>query len=160
MLFFHIGFKQYCCKGFCMDLLKELAKKINITYELLLSPDGQFGSYIIRNSTGKYCTTYWPRPPTSNPTPHSQSSNRIPYQILYVFLFIIQITFLSYLNHNDYTSLILGELWKSQNLWFCHILHAICTSSHLVPLFLMTKQNTIQIQNSYYWYTVTLDGSK
>ncbi|XP_021935568.1 glutamate [NMDA] receptor subunit 1 isoform X2 [Zootermopsis nevadensis] len=45
------GFKQYCCKGFCMDLLKELAKKINITYELLLSPDGQFGSYIIRNST-------------------------------------------------------------------------------------------------------------
>jgi hypothetical protein len=37
-----------------MDLLKELAKKINITYELLLSPDGQFGSYIIRNSTGKY----------------------------------------------------------------------------------------------------------
>lgn len=45
------GFKQYCCKGFCMDLLKELARKINITYELLLSPDGQFGSYIIRNSS-------------------------------------------------------------------------------------------------------------
>jgi ionotropic glutamate receptor NMDA 1 len=44
-----------------MDLLKELAKKINITYELLLSPDGQFGSYVIRNSTGKDCITYWPR---------------------------------------------------------------------------------------------------
>jgi hypothetical protein len=42
-----------------MDLLKELAKKINITYELFLSPDGQFGSYIIRNSTGKYSSIYY-----------------------------------------------------------------------------------------------------
>jgi ionotropic glutamate receptor NMDA 1 len=39
-----------------MDLLKELAKKINITYELLLSPDGQFGSYVVRNSSGRYYT--------------------------------------------------------------------------------------------------------
>lgn len=36
-----------------MDLLKELSKKINFTYSLALSPDGQFGNYLIRNvSTG------------------------------------------------------------------------------------------------------------
>ncbi|XP_069680015.1 glutamate [NMDA] receptor subunit 1 isoform X2 [Periplaneta americana] len=44
-------FSPYCCKGFCMDLLKELAAKINFTYTLSLSPDGQFGSYIIKNSS-------------------------------------------------------------------------------------------------------------
>uniref|UniRef100_A0A1B1FKH6 Glutamate [NMDA] receptor subunit 1 n=1 Tax=Phyllotreta striolata TaxID=444603 RepID=A0A1B1FKH6_PHYSR len=45
----------YCCKGYCMDLLKELSKKINFTYSLALSPDGQFGNYLISNSsvTGK-----------------------------------------------------------------------------------------------------------
>ncbi|XP_046985461.1 glutamate [NMDA] receptor subunit 1 [Schistocerca americana] len=41
----------FCCKGFCMDLLRELARNINFTYNLTLSPDGQFGSYIIKNSS-------------------------------------------------------------------------------------------------------------
>ncbi|KAG7309308.1 hypothetical protein JYU34_005250 [Plutella xylostella] len=41
--------QMYCCKGFCMDLLKSLSKSTNFTYSLALSPDGQFGSYIIRN---------------------------------------------------------------------------------------------------------------
>uniref|UniRef100_A0A2H4ZBE5 Glutamate [NMDA] receptor subunit 1 n=1 Tax=Anoplophora chinensis TaxID=217632 RepID=A0A2H4ZBE5_ANOCN len=41
----------HCCKGYCMDLLKELSKKINFTYSLALSPDGQFGNYIIKNSS-------------------------------------------------------------------------------------------------------------
>lgn len=38
-----------------MDLLKELSKKINFTYSLALSPDGQFGNYALRNTstTGK-----------------------------------------------------------------------------------------------------------
>ncbi|XP_048260195.1 glutamate [NMDA] receptor subunit 1 isoform X1 [Bombus terrestris] len=45
--------KTYCCKGYCMDLLKELSKTINFTYSLALSPDGQFGSYVIKyNSVG------------------------------------------------------------------------------------------------------------
>lgn len=35
-----------------MDLLKELSKKINFTYHLALSPDGQFGNYIIKNTSG------------------------------------------------------------------------------------------------------------
>lgn len=35
-----------------MDLLKELSKKINFTYSLALSPDGQFGNYLIKNTTG------------------------------------------------------------------------------------------------------------
>nr|XP_012147215.1 PREDICTED: glutamate [NMDA] receptor subunit 1 isoform X3 [Megachile rotundata] len=43
--------KRYCCKGYCMDLLKQLSKTINFTYSLALSPDGQFGSYIIKNSS-------------------------------------------------------------------------------------------------------------
>ncbi|XP_044018621.1 glutamate [NMDA] receptor subunit 1 isoform X2 [Aphidius gifuensis] len=41
----------YCCKGYCIDLLKELSKTINFTYTLALSPDGQFGSYMIKNSS-------------------------------------------------------------------------------------------------------------
>ncbi|XP_011496545.1 PREDICTED: glutamate [NMDA] receptor subunit 1 [Ceratosolen solmsi marchali] len=39
-----------CCKGYCVDLLKELAKTINFTYSLSLSPDGQFGSYIYKSN--------------------------------------------------------------------------------------------------------------
>lgn len=35
-----------------MDLLRELAGKINVTYDLRLSPDGQFGSYMIKNNSG------------------------------------------------------------------------------------------------------------
>ncbi|XP_017302157.1 glutamate [NMDA] receptor subunit 1 [Diaphorina citri] len=46
------GGKMQCCKGFCMDLLRELSRTINFTYSLALSPDGQFGSYIIKNTTG------------------------------------------------------------------------------------------------------------
>ncbi|BET00931.1 Glutamate [NMDA] receptor subunit 1 [Nesidiocoris tenuis] len=42
----------FCCKGFCMDLLKELAKTINFTFDLALSPDGQFGNYVIKNASG------------------------------------------------------------------------------------------------------------
>ncbi|CAG9836773.1 unnamed protein product [Diabrotica balteata] len=42
----------YCCRGYCIDLLKELSKKINFTYSLALSPDGQFGNYLIRNVSG------------------------------------------------------------------------------------------------------------
>lgn len=34
-----------------MDLLKELSKTINFTYELFLSPDGQFGNYIMKNQS-------------------------------------------------------------------------------------------------------------
>ncbi|XP_046474895.1 NMDA receptor 1 isoform X3 [Neodiprion pinetum] len=42
-----------CCKGYCMDLLKELAKTINFTYSLALSPDGQFGTYMARNNSAR-----------------------------------------------------------------------------------------------------------
>nr|CAG4644557.1 EOG090X00ST [Leptodora kindtii] len=41
----------YCCRGYCIDLLKELAKKNNFTYSLALSPDGQFGSLAFRNGS-------------------------------------------------------------------------------------------------------------
>lgn len=43
---------EFCCRGYCIDLLIELSKRINFTYDLALSPDGQFGHYILRNNTG------------------------------------------------------------------------------------------------------------
>ncbi|XP_076627931.1 glutamate ionotropic receptor NMDA type subunit 1 isoform X1 [Colletes latitarsis] len=46
----HDTTRTFCCKGYCMDLLKELSRTINFTYSLALSPDGQFGSYVIKNS--------------------------------------------------------------------------------------------------------------
>nr|CAG4640619.1 EOG090X00ST [Eulimnadia texana] len=47
------GNKFYCCRGYCVDLLKQLAKKINFTFSLALSPDGQFGNYVLKNETGR-----------------------------------------------------------------------------------------------------------
>lgn len=45
----------YCCRGYCIDLLKELAKRNNFTYSLALSPDGQFGHFAhLFNVTGKF----------------------------------------------------------------------------------------------------------
>lgn len=52
LLFNVLETARYCCKGYCMDLLKALSKKINFTYNLALSPDGQFGHYIIKNLSG------------------------------------------------------------------------------------------------------------
>lgn len=52
-LFLIVG-EMHCCRGFCMDLLKELSRTINFTFDLALSPDGQFGNYLIKNSSGLY----------------------------------------------------------------------------------------------------------
>ncbi|XP_055607534.1 glutamate [NMDA] receptor subunit 1 isoform X2 [Uranotaenia lowii] len=43
--------KDFCCKGYCIDLLKALAQRINFTFNLALSPDGQFGHYQLKNLT-------------------------------------------------------------------------------------------------------------
>ncbi|XP_058450496.1 glutamate [NMDA] receptor subunit 1 isoform X2 [Malaya genurostris] len=43
--------KEFCCKGYCIDLLKALAVRINFTFDLALSPDGQFGHYQLKNHT-------------------------------------------------------------------------------------------------------------
>lgn len=40
---------DYCCRGYCIDLLRALANRINFTYDLALSPDGQFGHYVLKN---------------------------------------------------------------------------------------------------------------
>ena len=37
-------------EGFCIDLLKQLAKMLHFTYEIYLSPDGQYGG-ITENNT-------------------------------------------------------------------------------------------------------------
>ncbi|XP_040152491.1 glutamate [NMDA] receptor subunit 1 [Anopheles arabiensis] len=49
--------QEYCCKGYCIDLLKALAQRINFTYDLALSPDGQFGHYQLKNHTTGIGTT-------------------------------------------------------------------------------------------------------
>ncbi|KAK8745538.1 hypothetical protein OTU49_000250 [Cherax quadricarinatus] len=47
------GSDLFCCTGYCIDLLNTLANKINFTFELALSPDGQFGSLQMNENTGK-----------------------------------------------------------------------------------------------------------
>ncbi|KAJ8315481.1 hypothetical protein KUTeg_007631 [Tegillarca granosa] len=36
---------QYCCKGYCIDMLIKIAKKVNFTYDIHLSEDNSFGTY-------------------------------------------------------------------------------------------------------------------
>lgn len=43
----------YCCSGYCIDLLNKLAAKINFTFNLSLSPDGEFGSLEFKGNTGE-----------------------------------------------------------------------------------------------------------
>lgn len=42
-----------------MDLLKALATRINFTYDLALSPDGQFGHYILKNMSNLSVKKEW-----------------------------------------------------------------------------------------------------
>lgn len=37
------GYEQFCCEGYCMDLLEEISKQLNFTYDLYLAPDSQYG---------------------------------------------------------------------------------------------------------------------
>ncbi|KAK7082412.1 Glutamate receptor ionotropic, NMDA 1 [Halocaridina rubra] len=46
----------YCCTGYCIDMLNELSARINFTYELSLSPDGEFGSLQMKESGKKEWT--------------------------------------------------------------------------------------------------------
>jgi len=43
---------MFCCRGYCIELLKALKEKMNFTASLALSPDGQFGSWVNKNGTG------------------------------------------------------------------------------------------------------------
>jgi ionotropic glutamate receptor NMDA 1 len=45
---------MFCCRGYCIDLLKKLSSTMNFTSELALSPDGQFGSFVSKNGTSKF----------------------------------------------------------------------------------------------------------
>lgn len=36
--------QQFCCEGYCMDLLKEISKQLNFTFDLYLADDNQYGS--------------------------------------------------------------------------------------------------------------------
>lgn len=39
-------FEKKCCKGFCIDILKRLAKTVGFTYDLYLVTNGKHGKKI------------------------------------------------------------------------------------------------------------------
>ncbi|XP_022251422.1 glutamate [NMDA] receptor subunit 1-like isoform X3 [Limulus polyphemus] len=48
--------QTYCCRGYCMDLLRKLGNDLNFTYDLYQVEDGQFGSFEYVNGSKK---KYW-----------------------------------------------------------------------------------------------------
>ncbi|XP_037070917.1 glutamate [NMDA] receptor subunit 1-like isoform X2 [Pollicipes pollicipes] len=44
---------EFCCWGYCIDLLNKLSERVNFTFDLFLSPDGEFGTFEAKNMTGK-----------------------------------------------------------------------------------------------------------
>ncbi|GAB1605407.1 glutamate receptor ionotropic, NMDA 1 isoform X2 [Argonauta hians] len=45
------NFTEYCCKGYCIDLLKNLSTRVNFTFELHLSAENIYGSFERRNGS-------------------------------------------------------------------------------------------------------------
>ena len=45
--------EQFCCYGYCIDLLKELAKNLSFVYTLHLVGDGKYGSFEKVNKTNR-----------------------------------------------------------------------------------------------------------
>lgn len=37
---------DYCCYGYCIDLIKKLSKKLSFEYEVYLVPDGLYGDIV------------------------------------------------------------------------------------------------------------------
>ncbi len=37
---------DFCCYGYCIDLIRILSQKLSIEYELYLVPDGLYGDYV------------------------------------------------------------------------------------------------------------------
>ena len=52
MIFYYLGKEEYCCYGYCIDLLVELAKQCNFTYNLHLSKN-DYGALTRNNKTEK-----------------------------------------------------------------------------------------------------------
>ena len=44
---------NYCCRGYCMDLLRHLSATSNFTYSLYVSLEGDYGELERNNDTGK-----------------------------------------------------------------------------------------------------------
>ncbi|XP_022238810.1 glutamate [NMDA] receptor subunit 1-like, partial [Limulus polyphemus] len=45
--------ESYCCRGYCMDLLRKLGNDLNFTYDLYQVEDGQYGSFEYVNGSKK-----------------------------------------------------------------------------------------------------------
>ncbi len=43
----------YCCRGYCMDLLRQLAEYCNFTFDLYLSLDAEYGVLDRNTRSGK-----------------------------------------------------------------------------------------------------------
>ena len=38
--------KDYCCYGYCIDLIHMIAKKLHFEYEIYMVPDGLYGDMV------------------------------------------------------------------------------------------------------------------
>ncbi len=44
-------YENFCCRGYCIDLLQELSKNLSFVYTLHLVADGKYGSFEKVNKT-------------------------------------------------------------------------------------------------------------
>ena len=49
---------EYCCYGYAMDLLVQLANSVNFTFDLHLVEDGSYGTYEKVNSHHEFVLVY------------------------------------------------------------------------------------------------------
>ena len=42
--------KDYCCYGYCIDLIKVIARKLKFEYQVYMVPDGQYGDMDKKNN--------------------------------------------------------------------------------------------------------------
>ena len=47
-------YDYFCCEGYCIDLLMELANRLNFTYQLELVADNQYGNIEYEDSSKKW----------------------------------------------------------------------------------------------------------
>lgn len=63
-MFIAVGIREdYCCWGYCIDMLIQIADMVNFTYSIHLGSSGEFGSYkkvrLFWNMVSSYFETYW-----------------------------------------------------------------------------------------------------
>lgn len=62
-------YTKLCCKGFCIDILKKLAKAVRFSYDLYLVTNGKHGKRVRGVWNGMIGEVGLPRAPPSPPAP-------------------------------------------------------------------------------------------